>query len=99
MEDRAEKKIERRRLLFQIEEASPELVVQQSGIHVLPVEIEWLGIEAHSPRKTNQTRNRECSGERGKASASAGHSPLLPRPQGSDIDHRAQRVSFQERGP
>src|SRR5262249_38149574 len=76
VEHRAQKKVEGRRLLLQIKNASPEIVPQQRGIDVLPIEDERLGVEPDSGGEAQQARRNERSGEERPTGSGGRHSPV-----------------------
>src|SRR5271170_4520160 len=72
----AQEKIEGRRLLFQIEDAAPEVSAQQRGIDVLPVDLKRKSIEPDSECDRKKPGCGERSGQQCQAgSAALQHGP------------------------
>src|SRR5262249_28228594 len=73
MQHRPQEEVESRRLLLQIENTSPEIVPQQRGVDILPIEVEGLGVEPDSRGEAQQPRRDERPGEERQTGSAGGH--------------------------
>src|SRR6516162_8230455 len=92
VQNRAEEKVKRRGLLFQVKDAAPKIMLEQSRIDVLPIELKRFGVESDAEKPVeNPGSNEDARYDRqktslalqrsGSSSQERTHSPLYGRAQ------------------